>query len=291
MIWRHGETPEPEGPKLAATTLTPPVVPGQAANPAGAPKRYGSFMGTFVGFLMVGGIAALLLSCYLLLSQPNVPQSDRDLGILVILLLGSFGVGPLFMIFFMVFLHPVNRIKAKRAMTKKNYGYVNLVTRGNVIITKVMDFNTALLRTGSGIWEMNPRKIFKQVGIGQELDEGVTIKAEDIHILSGIPSIYISIDTMKPLSFFVEKGDANPTDLAATLDGYIMNQLAKNMFFKKTFSIMIVIAIIVAGAAAVIAWQNHTDIATMMEDWPKVVDMSNQFQGVLEAAQQPKVVG
>jgi hypothetical protein len=259
--------------------------------PIGRPS--GRFLGTFVGFLMVGGILALLLSSYLLFTLPDIPQKEREIGLLLILLLGSFGFGTMFMVFGWVFLNQNNRIKVMRSMTKKNYGYVHIVTRGNVIMTKIKDFNRALLWMDDGVWEMNPNKIFKELGVSENLGDqaGMPIKAEHIHTISGIPSIFISIDSMKPLSFHMEKGDANPIDLAATLNGYIMNQAAKNMFFKKTMSIMLIIVCILIGANIFLTWQIYTLSEDIKPLLPRLVGIADSWDAIMAAAQTPTVVG
>jgi len=167
-------------------------------------------------------------------------------GILIMSLMGSFFFLPIGIIIGWIILDPFMRAKALRTLTKKNYGIVFLTGRGKNVITKVKNFNEDLIWLGKDkCWHISPYEVKNLI----KHEEKYKIGSENINYLSGVPCLFLDIDSMKPLSFYKEKTPISPEEAGSALMGWTVNQMAKGMFFKKTMElIFIIIAFLAIGA-------------------------------------------
>lgn len=204
-------------------------------------------------FLILLGVIGIVISVMMLYYMVDSAseedrasaQSRRDIGYVLILLLGATSFAPLGLMLGWFFGDPFQRAKIRRSITKKNYGIVNFVSKGARIMSTIKNFDYDILFVGDGVWILERNKVYMQ-----DKNDGIMgtkavypILPEHVNSVIGIPVIFLDVDTMRPLSFHKEAGEANPIDLASTMKGYIMNQLAKNMFFKRTFMLLIIIVI------------------------------------------------
>jgi hypothetical protein len=265
--------------------------------------REGGRTAKLIQSVIIGGILMLVLSSYLMVEMNKVnddatpeqkqdANSKRNAGILVIMLLGATGFLPLGMFFGWMIVDPFQRAKAKRMMFKKNYGIVNFVSRGNKIISKIKDFDKDLLFIDEGVWVLEPNRVYKQSkdDCSTAEEEGNPILSRHIHTIIGIPVIFLDIDTMRPLTMFKNEGDANPIDLASTLKGYIMNQLAKNMFFKKTFTVMSILSITLIAVNLYFTYEIYNVTMDLKDLLPKLNSLADRMDALIKAGQQAQTI-
>jgi hypothetical protein len=216
-------------------------------------------------FPIIGAISLfiLFLCGYALWTQPDA--GARNAGLLVVLLLGAFCFLPVGVFIGWVVMDTHQRAKVMRTLFKRNYGIVNFVSKGKQIISRVKDFDFDLLFVDNGLWILSKNRIYRT-----EKRDGAYIESEahplngsDISFISGIPTIFLDVDTMMPLKFEHETSEANPIDLGSTLRGWLMNQLAKNMFFKNTFTIMTLLTIGLIAIVVYLSWQNYSMVTDL----------------------------
>jgi len=247
--------------------------------------------------IMCSAVMVIVIMSLLYYASPGEDASDdikeemkqyREVGFILIIILGPLCFAPLGIIAGWIFGDPYQRAKLQRNVTKKNYGIVNFVSKGARIMSKIKDFDHDLLFVNEGVWVLECNKVYKTEKDDTKLgDKQYPILPEHVNNIIGIPTIFLDIDTMRPLSFFKEKGDANPIDLASTLKGYVMNQLAKNMFFKKTFTIMTLIVIILAVANVALTYLVYEIAQKVDERLPAIDQLTSRLDTLIKAAQQP----
>jgi len=215
----------------------------------------------------------------------KIGTEQRNTGFLVFFMFAVFFSIPIGLFIGWIFFDPYQRAKAKRFMLKKNYGIVNFVTKGNKIISKIKNFDHDLLWVDDGVWVLEPNRVFLQEKIdeSQREEKSHPIRESDFQTLSGIPVLFLDIGTMRPLSFQKENGDANPIDLASTLKGWVMSQLAKNMFFKKTFTAMSLITIVLLIVSVYFTWENYTVLQDLKDIMPALQTLADRSGDIVKA--------
>jgi len=186
-----------------------------------------------------------------------IAYTTGSTGTIILSLLGSFFFLPLGVIIGWILLDPFMRAKALRTIRKKNYGLVFLTGRGKNIITKVKNFDDDLIWIGKDkCWHISPSEV-KNLN---KYDEKYGISDENISYFSGVPCIFLDIDSMKPLKFYKEKTPISPEEAGSALMGWTVNQLAKGMFFKRTMELIFIIILFLAAAAAFFSYSVNTSI-------------------------------
>jgi hypothetical protein len=246
--------------------------------------------------LIIAGLMAVVFSAYslTLIYAPKEGASPEEMqraenmkafSIIALILIGGMGLGPPFIFVGWLMADPLHRAKTKRTIFKKNYGVVNFVSRGKKILTKIKDFNCDTIWVKNAVWMMEPGRIFKKIRSedSSEMEESWPITEKNIHDQIGIPEIYLDIDTMRPLEFdYMQKTPISPIDAGSTLKGWVFNELAKNLFVKRTLSIMLIIAIVAAACSAYIAflsYQGTEDMKPVLKSIQDTVNLMKQTQG------------
>jgi len=175
--------------------------------------------------------------------------------ILIILLIGSLGFLPIGFLFGWFLLDPYKRAKALRFLTKKNYGIINLVSKGKNIISMVKDFDNSVVVIKDRLLLLKKNRVYRMT---KENKSTEVIKPENIFYLDGVPVLFFDIDGMKPLSFFKEEDTSDPQDVGATLLGWLNNQYAKALFFKRTMQIAGGILLVLVAVAVYFGYTNYT---------------------------------
>lgn len=198
-----------------------------------------------INFLLVLGLISIFTVGFMYKSNLEV--------VLGMLLLGSLGFLPLGFVLGWIFLDPYMRCKVLRWIRRKNYGIVHLVGRGKQITTLIKDFNKDLIWVDNNVWIIEPNKIYKYGKEGQTY----AITSKHILTLSGVPTIFLSLDSMKPLDFYEETTKIKPEEIGATLRGWVYNQYAKAMFFKRTMEIIGIVTLVLIAVALYFGYQNY----------------------------------
>lgn len=168
----------------------------------------------------------------------------------------SLVVGFLFAFLTFLFIEPFNRVNILRKLTKKNYGIIFLIGRGKQITTLIRNLDDDTIWIDNNVWVIEPNKIYRK-------DNNTNINAIDskhIHIISGVPIVFLSLDSMKPLDFFTSESEVKPEEIGATLRGWLYNQYAKMLFFKRTFEIVILILGVLLLAVLYFSYSNFSTL-------------------------------
>jgi len=159
---------------------------------------------------------------------------------LVLLILGMTGFLPLGLICGKFFLDPYMRCKMLRKMRGKNYGLAYFVYKGGQRIDikiKNMDSDVIVIQDETKIWVLEKGSIYyvdrddNKVLHAEIMGKNVVTSPQDV------PIVFLDAESMLPLSFYKQETETNPQQAGASLLGFVNNQIAKNMFFKKTETI------------------------------------------------------
>lgn len=195
-----------------------------------------------------------------------------DWVIIIVLLLGSMMFLPVGMLIGWAMLDPYVRCKVLRKASKKNFGIINFVGKGQKIISKVKNFDTALIWKKNETWVITKEHVYQLSKDGDTIVEKAKIDPESIvTLIDTVPVLFVDLDSMQPLSLARDRREGiNPLELGSTLKAWVDNQLAKAMFLKKTMDIYLLIILIVSVASAFLGYLNMT----------RMEDVGNQLKAV-----------
>jgi len=157
-------------------------------------------------------------------------------GIAVVMMLfGMMCFLPAGMLLGKLFLDPYIRCKIMRRMRGKNYAMVKFVHKGGQRSDiRIKDLDDDVIVQGTKVWVLNKGSIYHLNQEGYKvLDKSISTK-NMLTNPSQVPEVYVDAESMYPLTFHSNKSQCNPQEVGAVLLGYVHNQIAKNMFFKKT---------------------------------------------------------
>jgi hypothetical protein len=166
--------------------------------------------------------------------------------VVLIILLGSFLFLPFGMIIGWSLLDPYMRCKILRKTTRKNYGIINFVGKGQKIASKIKNFDTALIWKQNETWVITKEHVYQLTKDGDKIVEKAKIDPESIvTLIDTVPVLFVDIDSMQPLSLARDRREGiNPLELGSTLKAWVDNQMGKAMFLRKTLDIYLIIVII-----------------------------------------------
>jgi hypothetical protein len=189
-----------------------------------------------------------------------------DWMFIIILLLGSMMFLPVGMILGWALLDPYVRTKIIRKMTHRNYGIINFVGKGQKMISKVKNFDQALVWKKNEVWIITKEHVYQLSKDGDSVVEKGKIEPESIvTIIDTVPVLFVDLDSMQPLSLARDRREGiNPLELGATLKAWVDNQLAKAMFLKKTYDIYFFIVIGAAIGSILFGYVNMTKLDSLI---------------------------
>jgi len=208
-----------------------------------------------------------VLAIALLLIGGGVVFADNFSYLIIMVYVGGLLFLPVGMVLGWIMTSPVMRAKVKRRLTGKNYGIVNIVSKGKRITSRIANLDNDLLFIGENLWVIYKQKVYTV-----DNDNVVApINPEHVNVISGdVPTIFLSLDTMIPLSFSEEKTSVIPQQLAASILAYIENQVRKGTLWKNAKDIaLIVIAIVAAAIAAYMAFKNNEILTQIQQEMEK----------------------
>ena len=202
---------------------------------------------------MVIGLAVIAL-VFLVVAQNIFP--GQEMLYVAMILVGSFMFLPIGMIIGWVLLDPVMRCKILRKVSRQNYGVVNMVGKGNKIISKIKNFDYGLIWRQKDCWVLTKDKICQLTKDGNASNTNHMIDPEGVvTLVETVPVIFVDMDSMEPLT--ISGGGripVYPSEIGSTLKGWVDNQRAKMSAGKKTQDILIYIVIIAAIGALVVSF-------------------------------------
>jgi len=185
--------------------------------------------------------------------------------VIVTLLLGSMMFLPVGMIVGWAFLDPYVRCKILRKASRKNYGVINFVGKGQKIVSKIKNFDQALVWKKNETWVITKEHVYQLSKDGDSIVEKAKIDPESIvTLIDTVPCLFVDLDSMQPLSLARDRREGiNPLELGSSLKAWVDNQLAKAMFLKKTMDLYLIIILIVSIASVFIGYLNMTHMEDM----------------------------
>lgn len=201
--------------------------------------------------------------------------------VIIILLMGSMMFLPVGMIVGWATLDPYVRCKILRKLAHgKNYGIINFVNKGNKIVSKIKNFDQALVWKKNETWVITKEHMYQLSKDGDTIVEKSKIDPESIvTLIDTVPVLFVDLDSMQPLSLARDRREGiNPLELGSTLKAWVDNQLAKAMFLKKTMDMYLIIIMILCIASIGVAYINMT----RMDDLTAQIKViNNQLSDVL----------
>lgn len=200
-----------------------------------------------------------------------VYQMTNDMILLpLIIMLGAMMFLPAGMILGWAMLDPYVRCKILRRMSKKNYGIVQFVGKGNKMVSKIKNFDDALIWKKNNVWVITREHIYQLTKNADAIVEKNVIEPENIvSLIETVPMMFVDLDSMQPLSLARDRREGiNPLELGATLKAWVDNQLAKAMFLKKTMDMYMLIILIVSVISVGLAYINMNkldELATQLK--------------------------
>lgn len=210
---------------------------------------------------------------------------EIDMNIVYILL----GIGGMLgLIIGMFVFDTYRRVGLMRQLLKKNYGIVNLVTRGRSMYPLIKNFSSDIIRTNKGIWILHKGSIYRQTNIESSESQKFSINKKDysgelhhemnpreIDFRSGVPVVNLDIEDMIPLKLVNENIATkdpitrNPYQVEATLSKEIAAaELEAIKMTKKNMQLLLmIIAILVFISIGVSAmgYMNTEKIGAMVQ--------------------------
>ena len=183
--------------------------------------------------------------------------------LILMMVMGSCMFLPVGMIAGWVFLDSYMRCRIMRRMTHKNYGIVNFIGKGNKMVSKMKNFDNDLIWIKDKCWSIRKGMIVLLNKDGNAIvnDKKEVDPQSIVTMMDTVPVMFVDLDSLEPLSFNREpREQINPVELAANINSYIDNQLAKIMFLRKTMDIYFMIVIIASVAAVGLAYLNMNNM-------------------------------
>lgn len=206
----------------------------------------------FIAFAIIGLFFIMFLYTYM----------KMDWMFIIIILLGSFMFLPVGMLLGWAFLDPYVRCKVIRKVTRRNYGIVNFVGKGQKLISKIKNFEQALVWKKNEVWIITEEFVYQLSKDGDSIVEQGRLAPENIvTLIDTVPVLFIDVDSMQPLSLARDRREGiNPLELGSTLKAWVDNQLAKAMFLKKSYNAYFLIIIIACIGAIGFGYVNYTKL-------------------------------
>lgn len=232
-------------------------------------------------FLSILGIVGIIF-----FSQMISPVSN---GLAILLwLFGMMCFFPLGLILGWLFLDPYMRCKIMRRMRHKNYGMVNFVHKGGRRIdVRIKNFDDDVIVQDTKLWLINKEGVH-YIDVNGDKVLHAEINSENIATLpSNVPSLFLDSETMIPLTFYETKSKTNPQVAGATLLGYVNNQIAKNLFFKKQMTMFYMILIGITAMTLVLVIGMYMEMEEMKELVPALKSQISQLTDVVSQLTNP----
>lgn len=197
---------------------------------------------------VIAVVAIVFFSQYMSQQNPALLMLTWLFGMMCFLPLGLF-LG-------WIFLDPYMRCKVMRRFRGKNYGLVHFVHKGGKRFTiRVKNLDDDVVVQETRLWLINKNGIYYMDKNNNKVLHAEITGDNIITLPSNVPALFLDAETMVPLTFHYEPSKSNPQQAGATILGYINNQIAKNLFFKKTMTIFYVIIIALCAINLVIGVQ------------------------------------
>lgn len=201
-------------------------------------------------------------------------------ALVVIIMYGIMVCLPIGMFLGFIILDPWWRCKILRKTTKRNYGIVFFVSKAQKIVTKIKDFDAGLIWKKTQCWVLTKSAVYQLSKDGEQLIERGVIESDKIiSLVDTVPTLFVDLDSMEPLSLMAGNEPISPEEIGSSLKSWADNQLAKALFIRKSLDMYFIIVIIASIAAAGLAYYGTTKIDELST---KITALNNLVQNALQ---------
>lgn len=156
----------------------------------------------------------------------------------------------------------VFRAKVYRAITRKEWGILAIVSPDNKTIKQIVtNFTKDIINIHGKVWVIENQKIYRQ----DKPERGFRLDKVDLpkRWVDGIPCIFVNNESFLPIDVSGTIGSTNPEEVSSVFLAWVNNQLAKGFATVKNQQMLILIAVVLSLCAATLsfmAWQKTGDI-------------------------------
>jgi hypothetical protein len=175
---------------------------------------------------------------------------------LIIILTGSFMFIPVGMLIGWVSFDIVMRCKIMRKLTRRNWGIINFVGKGNRVISKIKNFDEGLIWSQDSCWVLNRDKVCHYSKDGNLIiDEKREIDPDSvITVVETVPVVFVDMESFEPLSIGITgREKVLPSEIGNSIKAWMDNQRMKMMGMKKVDDYLMYVVIICAVACIVVS--------------------------------------
>lgn len=215
-------------------------------------------------------IIAISAAGILLITTSFFYAKNNDL-MLAMFILGSLLFLPIGLLMGGLMMDKYLRCRAMRLLLGKNYAVLNLVTRdGRSMVTFIRDLANATIERGDQKWFIIGNRIFSDKG---ETD-GAELTPESIKFISGVPVVYLSYESLLPLTF--NKADAvNPEEVNAAQKAWIITKEAELLKWKQTAKIAGIVILALCAVSAYFGYMVYDTMNTKVA--PQVTEIRDKI--------------
>ena len=190
---------------------------------------------------------------------------------LIIILVGSFMFIPVGMLVGWVVFDIVMKCKVMRKLTRRNWGIVNFVGKGNRIVSKIKNFDEGLIWSNDSCWVLTRDKVCHYSKNGNLInDEKDEIDPDSvITLVETVPVIFVDMDSFEPLSIGIKgREKVLPSEIGNSMKAWMDNQRKKMMGLQRMNDYLMYAVIICAIASAILSFitmQQVEDLTTKID--------------------------
>ena len=164
---------------------------------------------------------------------------------LILMLFGMLCFLPLGLLLGKLFLDPYVRCKILRRVKGKNYGMVYFVHKGGQRVDiRIKNLDDDVVVQDTKLWVLEKASIYYTDIDDAYLRHATITDRSIVTSPNNVPILFLDAENMLPLRFFESKTKSNPQQVGATCLGYINNQIAKNLFFKRSMQTFYVLMLV-----------------------------------------------
>ena len=171
---------------------------------------------------------------------------------MILMLFGMLCFLPLGLLLGKLFLDPYVRCKVLRRIRGKNYGMVHFVHKGGQRIDiKIKNLEDDVVVQDTKLWVLEKGGIYYV-----DREDSMLFVAEIENIVTSpnnVPMLYLDPESMLPLRFHETQTKSNPQQVGATVLGYVNNQIAKNLFFKRSMQTFYTLILVMEAISITVA--------------------------------------
>lgn len=179
----------------------------------------------------------------------------NDIVVPIVMMVGMMMFLPIGMILGWYLLDPYMRCKMLRRTTRRNWGIVNFIGRGNKIVSRIKNFDDSLIWIGDKMWVLTKGYIYQITKNSNAIVDKKVIEPDSVvTLIDTVPCVFVDLDSMTPRRISTEDREpVDPMEIASVMKAWVDNERKKMLETKKRTDLLLLIACIGAVAGAVIA--------------------------------------